>query len=166
MQGGEQQREGHSLVDCPECPGNVRLKKPLRQAAGSQLAQIVTIQFISENQRPAGIDSRAVRVLPTTEQAFVRTLEIDSEWVDVETGWVRQCSQLVIQNRGTSFQVQPSPEEIKAAEGKVIELGRNGEGFYRIHPGMVFCGAPVQLAGWQLRCPTGLVHCEIYVFPE
>jgi hypothetical protein len=130
--GGEQNREGYTLVPCQGCRGNVRLKveehmlmatepkpqgkveqKPLKKWV--QPAQLVIVENIYHR---AGGDGERVqkdyghkynRDLFSKEQVWERQMTATSEAKPLELGWIKRCGLLMIRNdsKGATLVLEP-----------------------------------------------------------
>lgn len=100
------------------------------------------------------------------------------EWQPLDTGWVRECAQLLLENlEGKFTQLVPTQEEREAAARLVIQLGIGPEpgtedpwitAFAEVPPGescrLRPCGGPG--TGYYVRCPVGPAKYAVTLVPR
>lgn len=67
---------------------------------------------------------RYTQFLTTDEQPYQRHTKVGEEWVRLDTGWLNECSLIVLENTEGLFQFRnPTKEEVEETKKKVIEIG-------------------------------------------
>jgi hypothetical protein len=78
----------------------------------------------AEGLNPTHVYPRYTQFLTTDEQPYLRHTKVEEEWVALDTGWLKECSLIVIENMEGSFPFfNPTPEQVAEAVKKVIEIG-------------------------------------------
>lgn len=66
-------------------------------------------------------------MLETIEQPWVRRIQVFPRWTPLETGWIKQCSLMAIENKAKLGEFRnPSDEEKEAFKKKVILVAYQG----------------------------------------
>jgi hypothetical protein len=129
-------------------------------------------------------------LLLTDERPFSRPhFKVGPAWRPLELGWFdsQPPSYLVLENHRVRFDLQPTPEEVVAAESLVVEvaLAPAGEGkawggvrtmhspprsgpepFALVRPGRDLRFEPSSVGRIILRCPAGEAACSLHLFPR
>lgn len=102
---------------------------------GSTLTIVQNIYHQQEGMQPIHVESRISRKLSSDEQPYVRQLKVGEIWTPLETGWLGECSILVIKNNEGRFTDKlPTPEQVEEAESKVLEIGFSTRGPSPLNP--------------------------------
>lgn len=190
MRGGVSNRSGVDLVNCPKCPGNVKLKVPKSTKGAnvgddiletgvskfpanplkSQLTVVGTVYYQCPNEETEPMELGFSRWLNTTAQACKRRLTVGKDWKRlVDVCWLEAYSNVVVKNHKTQFQVQPTKEEADAAAAKVLELtfdATRGKPDLYILPGECAVLNPTSLKDIWVRCLHGDTSYTVFVVPS
>lgn len=162
-------------------PEGLSTRSLIRQAPGAGGAlpkariygkEMLTYQAPGANPQP--VEHTFVRYLESDKQIWRLPYAVaTSEWVGVETGWLDTASLIRVENLEGHFrQVQPSPQERQAAEGKIIEIGI----FWRDEPTPVSEVPPREVlklfplhgdpAQYYIRARGGDAHYSLSIYPK
>lgn len=151
-------------------------EKPMapNSPVNARLVVVEQIYFQSHNNDPVPLERRFVRQLKTDEQPYSRIIKVGKEWQQLDCGWIDKCSMLHIENIYPQWSVNPTPEERKEVDERIVELAICREdapsgsivvGDWDIPCGETFRGTPRFLDRLYLRCPTGEARCKVTLFP-
>lgn len=112
------------------------------------------------------VESRYSSELATDEQPFIRKFKVGSEWKALETGWLNDCSMLVLKNEAPHWTVQPTDEERLEAALKVVEMGCGGKALAELPPGESLRFRPADICSLRVRCIAGAANCVLCLFPK
>lgn len=91
--------------------------------ASDRLTFITSVIHTSQSASPVVVDCRRSIRLEHKEQPYSRRITVKPTWDKLDLGWVEpdQVGFIVIQNQeGRALGLQPSPEEAKSIESKII----------------------------------------------
>lgn len=113
----------------------------------------------------ANVESRA---LNTVCEVYSRRITITPEWMPLDLGWIgKEAGTIVIQNiEGKDITEQPSPEQIKETESRVILLSYDKVRSFEVRVGACYYGTPTHLEDLRISCPTGKALARITVIPS
>lgn len=99
---------------------------PLNEKPG--INRIVVVENVyhqgSDGMPTTHVYPRYTQFLTTDEQPYQRHTKIGEEWSRLDTGWLTECSLIVLENMEGLFQFRnPTKEEVEEAKKKVIEIG-------------------------------------------
>ncbi len=142
------------------------------QPMTNRVAVIETILHQLAGEQPTSIENRFARELETDEQSYDRKVKIGENWTLLDLGWVANVGGpsiiVIVNEEGRNLQVNPSEEERKAIDAKVIELcsGRceDLEPEWFIPPGESFRGSPLKPV--YLRCRQGIAKVRLFIIPR
>lgn len=90
------------------------------------------VYYQSADQEPRAVDLRFGGFTQSEEAPFTRpNLKLCDEWQEVDFGWLKDhpISVVVVENpEGRFTQVQPTDEQRKEAQARIIELGASDPG--------------------------------------
>lgn len=147
--------------------------EPVNRAAEprGRLTVVESVYHQTPDGQPAVTESRYGRWLASTEQSYVRRLKVGPGWERLDTGWVTDCSQVVVINyEGAGLRVNPTPAERDAVAALVVQagVGLPGVGPVACHdvpPGESCRFRPTPGAALYLRCPAGVARVSITAVP-
>lgn len=118
-----------------------------KQPETARIVVVETIYHQSGGCQASAADHIGFTIaLTTDEQPYVRHLTISNQtWEPLDTGWVKEASQVLIVNEGKE------PIEVDDWE---------------IPPGQSMRGKPRVLTNLLIRCPNGSSKCTLYVYPK
>jgi len=141
---------------------------------GASLNQLTVVELIyhrRQDDQPIQFESRFSRNLNTDEQAYDRRCKARSEWQLLDLGWIEQAGHISIENcEGHFNQVQPTDDERKEAESRVIELGWLIDGepqpkiIIPVHESCRF--TPTSGSQIYVRCQSGIANYNLRVIPN
>jgi hypothetical protein len=89
---------------------------------GSRLAIVETLYYQQEDAQPISHDHRFSKPISSSEQAYLRLTFVGEEWQKVDTGWVKECSVIIIKNESGKFSKIPTEDKKEAESKKVLEI--------------------------------------------
>jgi len=110
------------------------------------------------------------RFLTTDEQPYVRKLTATEEWTKIDTGWLTECSTLVIVNEEGGFRSRlPTEEQKEETAKKILEVGFHQHnydvGWLVVLPQESLRMCPSHLGKLFIRCQFGTAKFTIYIIP-
>lgn len=114
-------------------------------------------------------ESGFFRWLKTADQPYQRKLSIGKQWVKLDHGWLKAAGMMVLECHLTQFQVQPTDEQRRAAEARIIEVGvgeTNPVPAFVVRPGESMRVMPADLDILWLRCRKGYARVTLTLFSE
>lgn len=120
------------------------------------------------DEQPDGFESKFSCELHDREQVYQRRTRVGEERKPVDLGWLNRVSMLVISNEtGKNLQVQPSKEEKKEMDEKVLEVSFDGcEHGWLILPGHTMRAKPSDISSLRIRCLKGATKYSVVAIPE
>jgi hypothetical protein len=107
------------------------------------------------------------RHLKTTEQPYVRRLNLTEEWKLVDTGWLDDCSLVAIENRTTKYDGQSRPVFSKDTAGTVeLSYTKQPDQSFIIPPGEAYTFVPSDVTKLYVRSRKGNAVVSLHVLPE
>lgn len=101
--------------------GTVGLFKP---ESGAKIIGVHTTYHRAKGGEVKSLPTRSARYLESDDDPIIRNLKIGTEWIELDTGWIKQVGMLQIMNLGgPMFNVVPTPEQAKEAQSKILEIG-------------------------------------------
>ncbi len=116
----------------------------------------------------------SIDILDSDEQPFSRLCWVEEKWQKIELGWIKDCSLLVIENRGYQLgNTRPSDEERKAEQqAKIAVASGNIEDpnglcsiCYLPPQRKLILPYPIGFRFFCLRCMSSKVKVKIDLFP-
>jgi hypothetical protein len=109
------------------------------------------------------VETRLAKELESDEQMWIRVSRVGPEWTKLETGWIEECTMLLIRNDEGGFQRMPTKEEKDEMAQQVIFVGQPPIGgdkqnvvlSWFIRPGESLRGSPVDLRHLFIRSGSG-----------
>lgn len=102
------------------------------------------------------------------EEAYDRTIKVSPDWQIVDTSWVTSPSLLWLHNVPEPLNVNPTPEQAKAAEALVIEVTISGHrtplADFLLRPGRDMHVEPTRPL--LVRCSAGTARMRIIAVPS
>ena len=141
----------------------------------ARLTVVESVHCQTVDSSPWGISTSFERTLKTDEQPYVRKLTATEEWTKLDTGWLTECSMLVLVNEEGLFKGrQPTPEQKIESAKKVIEVGCalphldtiRCIGAWELPPKESMRGCPTELSIVFVRCQHGTAKFTVYIFPS
>jgi hypothetical protein len=133
-------------------------------------ARVTVTQTVTHmtRERQVSWESMFGRMISTEEQPFVRNSKVGEQWMPLETGWLKDCSCLVLVNEeGKLGDTYPTLEEKKVTAAKVIELGwAEDTACWLVPPGESFRGSPADLGKLRIRCQRGEAKYTLVLVPK
>jgi hypothetical protein len=131
-----------------------------------------TTYWQSRGSNPQSVMTSFTRLVNSEEQPYVRTrLKVSEEWQSLDTGWLKKSSMVIVENLPEVRQTIPTPEQLKAAKGKVLEIAVTDDAVV-IPLCHVQVGESVRLVPpygktdrFRLRCLSGATSITVTAFP-
>lgn len=148
-----------------------KLKAKPTPVVKDRITVVETIYYQPFGDQATSVESKFDRILDSVdEQPYSRKCKATEEWQSLDTGWVKTCSMLSIENNEGKFaQRIPTPEERDEAKAKVLELAYSGEyvdeDTWLILPGESMRGLPADLSRLLIRCRKGSAKFTVTAFP-
>lgn len=114
-------------------------KEPIRDAIGTDKRTIIpptkpdrvpkTIVVATTHHRDSdgkvkSLVTRSTRALVSNDDPIIRKIKVNEDWIPLDTAWIKEVGHLHIMNEGgKSFQVVPTEEQRKEAQGRILEIG-------------------------------------------
>lgn len=139
--------------------------------AGKALLTVVQSYYHQqEGMQPTQIEARYTRELKTDEQPYVRHFKVGETWDKLDTGWLTDCSLLIVKNNEGRFTDRiPTPAQLQEALARVVEIGL-GIGpvspCLLVHPNESHPLHVVSLDEVWLRCANGEARVSVMAFPR
>ncbi len=115
---------------------------------------------------PVTVEQSFSRILETTEQPFVRRIEVGEIWKSVSAAWLEQVSFVVIQNPLKKYATQQTDEQKALDQAKIVEFSNGGSDPWLIRPNSFFIGEPSSLQSLQVRCQQGTTEIVFSAIPK
>jgi hypothetical protein len=125
---------------------------------------------------PAQWESRYSRPLTEDEQPYgPRHLKVGPGWAPLDTGWVAGPALLLLSNPRPAWSRQPTADQRKEAEGRVVEVGwdsQRGPGyestfpFALVRPGESCRFEPAAALRLRVRCLAGECRLTVVALPR
>ena len=121
----------------------------------AQLTVVEYLYYQKHGESPVAYTSRSTEdIVDTTEQVWVREVNVPCVWTTLECGWVKECSVLLLEN---------------LSKDNLLGLsfgGENREADCSIPPGGSLRCCPLTLSKLALVCFGGTARCRITLFPR
>lgn len=134
------------------------------------LTVVQTYYHQQEGMQPTQVETRYTRELGTDEQPYVRHGKVGSEWTRLDSGWLTECSLLVIKNNEGRFTDRiPTQEQRQEVMSRVIELAfgkANPTCSLLVHPNEAHPMHVTSLKDIWLRCSKGEAKLSVIIFPK
>jgi hypothetical protein len=136
-------------------------------------ARITVIEMIRHQihdgvSQADSLDNGYTQFLVTDEQVFNRHFKVEEgrEWKSLETGWIKDCSLLVLKNKeGERYPKIPTQQEKDNTMLRIIELGNN-DLIVLVRPCQSIRLEPKDLSQWKIRCQHKTARCAISLYPR
>lgn len=118
------------------------------------------------------VDTRFTRKVDSGEQPYQRlchkpTNMATEEWKELDFGWLKESiGMIVIVNNEGFYPLNPTEEEEKEVESRVIEIGYSEKDTWEIPPRESFRGTPSNPSGLRIRCRSGMAKYTLTVLPK
>lgn len=101
---------------------------PSLNPEGMGVNRIVVVENVYHQaeggMNPTHVYPKYTQFLTTDEQPYLRHTKVGEQWVQLDTGWLKECSLIVLENMEGLFQFRnPTEQEVEEATKKVIEIG-------------------------------------------
>ena len=156
---------------------------------GPHVVVVEMVYYQAPDDAPTSSESRFSYQTQTSEQPCVRRGKATTAWHPIDTGWLTECSQLVIKNReALPNHIQPTAAQREELAGKIIEVSCGLSGpedpaknrtmhspppappgrlaFTVIHPGTSVRLQPPLLGQLYIRCRAGVAAYETTALPR
>lgn len=162
--------KGRIVTKPPPSGIEAREKTPRLRKPSSRLVVVEHVYHQPVDGQPVNVTPKFSKFLKTDEQPYgPRRVKIGPDSVPLESAWVGNGSQLVVENlEGTSLQVQPTAEEREQIALRIVEVwDEDGkEPLFLIPPGESLRARPGNLKRLRLRCASDSARIVYTVFPE
>lgn len=146
----------------------------IREAWPNRVTIVDSIYHSVQGQDPVSFEFRFNIKLDSDEQIYVRSrIKCPSKWIPLDTGWIEDCSVLIIENKGWSEQQYIPTEKEEIAERKrVVELAYVNKGGRALHkPWIVPVGSttklfPSSLENLCIRCAYKETRISLIAIPK
>lgn len=146
----------------------------------SHLLVSLSAYHLKPDEEPTGIEGRYSSTLTTQEdiQPYERHFTLkEYDYVPLDTGWVQISNKtgehvLFLMNQATTYNKNPTEEERKLAEQKVVEVllhkpyGPSNPGHVLLRPGESVILRPSNPKEVYLRSRSGSVKISLLLFPS
>jgi|SRR5580692_6621507 hypothetical protein len=133
------------------------------------MARLVVVEQVyhQDGCESASVEPSYSEELTTDEQRFSRRMTVGGAAVPLETGWLTECSLLVLWNRtGRGRPVIPTAKQVETDKAAVVEVRFGGGDPALLSVGESLRVRPAELSGVSLRCRLGEATIEAYVYPK
>lgn len=136
----------------------------------SRLTVVEHVYHQSPDEEAFEQEIRYSRFLATDEQPFLRKLKVTEEWATISSGWLDNCSVLLIKNASGNLRlrsVTPSPQEVEQERRKVIQVAYEDSKYhFDVLVGETMRVSPSSLQALRIRCAEGTGRADISIIPE
>lgn len=131
-----------------------------------------TVYWQSRGSNPQSVSVGFSRLVNSEEQPYIRTrLKVSEEYLKMDTGWLAKSSLVVVENLPEVRQTIPTPEQLKAARSRVLEISVTDDDSI-----MPFCHVPVgesvrlcpphgKVDRFLLKCLSGTTSVTVTALP-
>lgn len=92
-----------------------------------QKPKLIVIKSVHHRNADGKVESlvvRHTRELASEDDPLMRTITVGEQWVKIDTAWIQPIGYFSFRNNGWKpFQVVPTPDQMKEAWSRVIEVG-------------------------------------------
>ncbi len=127
-----------------------------------------TTYWQSRGSNPQSVSASFSRLVNSEEQPYIRTrLKVSEEWQPLDTGWLKGTSMVIVENLPEVRQTIPTPEQIKAAKAKILEVGTSDSVFCHVLVGESIRISPPygNVNGLRMRCLSGITSVTVTALP-
>lgn len=162
------------VPDTGRLDGNNVLKAPAisEPRTPARITVVENIYYHVRGESPMLVNSRYVRTMQTTEQAYgPRRVQVGEEWTRLDLGWVKRCGMLHLENvEGRSFAVIPTPSQLQdLMMNGLVEIACSEDTpttphFY-LPPRESMRVVPISATAMWARCRKGTVRLLLTAIP-
>ena len=130
-----------------------------------RLVATAPVSHQHHGDQPTSSACKFSTVLDTVEQPFTRRVNIGTEPVPLETGWVVQAGYVLIENRtGQHPEVNPTQEERETIASTVVRVAVGSDRGWLIHPNRFMLAEVEDASLVTLQCLQGTALVYLSVF--
>lgn len=131
-----------------------------------------TVYWQSRGSKPQSVSTSFVRSNETDQVLYSHpNLKVGEEWQSLNTGWLDKPGMLVIENLPEVRRTVPTPEEVKTARARIVEVAVSGAEDH-----IPSCHVPVgesyrftppfgDVSKFRIRCLSGETKVNVTAFP-
>ena len=109
-----------SLVPAEELPSPI--------SGRDRFTARLDVYYEQEENGPTQVSCSYSSFFPKSdEQIYVLKINIGEEWESLDMGWIENVGTIVLENKKTIFQKNPTKEELKEEEKKVVFIRNEKE---------------------------------------
>lgn len=131
-----------------------------------------TVYWQSRGSNPQSVSGNFVHTVRSGEYPYSHPrIVVGEDWQPLEIGWLKRAYAVVVENLAEVRRTIPTPEEAKASEDKVLEIGTSREGvsipFCHVRGGESTRLSPPHgnVSGFCMRCLRGEAQVTVTAFP-